>query len=142
MSLPRRPPDVRLLYALLGVSLGIVMAANHDDTFKPLHVHLNLLGWASMGLFGLWYRSAPAASETKLARIHFWLHNIALPIQMVTLAMFVGGNESIEPVLALASIVMGIAFVCFAINQRYLMRPSVRFAATCKIFRHISDNPE
>ncbi len=105
-----------ILYALLGVSLGIVMAASHDYTFKPLHVHLNLLGWASMGLFGLWYRSAPAAGETKLARIHFWLYNIAFPIQMVTLAIYVSGNESIEPVLALASIAVGIAFVCFAIN--------------------------
>jgi hypothetical protein len=105
-----------VIYVLLGVTLGIVMAASHDYTFRPVHVHLNLLGWASMALFGLWYRSAPAAGETRLAKAHFWLHNIALPIQMVTLTMFVKGNQSVEPVLALASVVIGIGFVCFAIN--------------------------
>lgn len=105
-----------VVYVLLGVGLGIVMAASHNYTLTPVHAHLNLLGWASMALFGLWYRSAPSAAETRLAKIHFWMHNIALPIQMVTLAMFVGGNNSVEPVLGLVSIVIGIGFGCFAVN--------------------------
>lgn len=105
-----------VVYALFGVSLGIVMAASHDYTFRPVHAHMNLLGWVSMALFGLWYRSTPAAAETGLARLHFWLYNIALPIQMITLAMYVNGNESVEPVLALASVVMGAGFLFFAIN--------------------------
>jgi cbb3-type cytochrome oxidase subunit 1 len=105
-----------VVYVLLGVTLGIVMAASHDYTFRPVHAHLNLLGWASMALFGLWYRSAPAAGETRLAKLHFWIHNITLPIQMGTLAIYLNGNNSIEPLLALASIVMGLGLVCFAIN--------------------------
>ena len=105
-----------VVYVLLGVSLGIVMAASHDYTFRPVHAHLNLLGWASMALFGLWYRSVPAAAETRLAKLHFWLYNIAFPIQMSTLAIFVSGNVSIEPVVALASAAIGISLVCFAIN--------------------------
>ena len=39
------------IYAIAGVSLGIVMAASHDFTFRPVHVHVNLLGWVSMALF-------------------------------------------------------------------------------------------
>ena len=105
-----------VVYVLLGVTLGIVMAASHNYTLKPVHAHLNLLGWASMALSGLWYRSAPAAAETRLAKVHFWLHNIGLPIQMITLTMYVNGNSSVEPVLALVSIVVGIGFACFAIN--------------------------
>ena len=35
---------------------------------------------------------------------------------MITLTMFVDGNTSVEPILALASVVIGIGFVCFAIN--------------------------
>ena len=69
-----------------------------------------------MALFGLWYRSAPAAAETRLAKAHFWQHNIGLPIQMITLSMYVSGNSSVEPVLALVSIVVGIGFACFAIQ--------------------------
>lgn len=105
-----------VVYFVLGVTLGIVMAASHDFTFRPVHVHINLLGWVSMALFGLWYRSAPASGETQLANVHFWLHNIGLPIQMITLAMYYGGNTSVEPVLALASVVIGIGVACFAVN--------------------------
>ena len=105
-----------VLYIVVGVALGIVMGASKDFTFRPVHAHLNLLGWASMALFGLWYRSAPAAGETGLAKFHFWVHNIALPIQMTTLAMEVTGNETVEPILAAASIAIGIGFLCFAIN--------------------------
>jgi len=105
-----------VIYALLGVTLGIVMAASHDHTLTPLHAHLNLLGWASMALFGLWYRSAPAAADTRMAKIHFWAHNIALPVLMVALAMLLNGNNAVEPILALASIVVGLGLICFAIN--------------------------
>lgn len=105
-----------VIYILLGVCLGIFMAASHDHTLRPVHAHLNLLGWASMALFGLWYRSAPAAADTPLAKVHFWLHNIALPIQMATLAMYVGGNTAVKPVLGGASAVIAVGLLCFAIN--------------------------
>lgn len=105
-----------VVYLLLGVTLGIVMAARHDYTLRPVHAHLNLLGWASMGLFGLWYRQMPAAAETRLARLHFWIHNLALPVQMITLALVASGTTSVEPVLAAASVAIGVGVVCFAVN--------------------------
>lgn len=105
-----------VVYILIGITLGIVMAGSHKYTLAPVHAHLNLLGWTSMALFGLWYRSVPAAAGTRLAKVHFWLHNIALPIQMVTLVMFLGGNTAIEPVLAAASIAIGIGMLCFTLN--------------------------
>jgi hypothetical protein len=105
-----------VIYILVGVAIGIVMAASHDYTLKPVHAHLNLLGWASLALFGLWYRSAPASALTRLAKSHFWIHNIALPIQMISLALFARGNLSVEPVLALSSVAIGVGLVCFAIN--------------------------
>lgn len=107
---------IAVIYFLIGVTLGIVMAASHDFTFRAVHVHVNLLGWVSLALFGLWYRSAPAAAESTLAKLHFWIYNVALPIQMATLAMYMGGNTSVEPVLAIASTAVGISVVCFAIN--------------------------
>lgn len=106
---------IAVLYLLVGVALGIAMAAGHDYRFAPVHAHLNLLGWVSMALFGLFYRAVPAAAGTKLATAHFWLHNVALPVQMVTLAMFIAGNTAVEPVLAAASLAIGAGLVCFAI---------------------------
>ena len=48
--------------------------------------------------------------------MHFWLHNLALPVQMTTLAIYLHGNTSAEPVLALSSVVIGVGFLCFAVN--------------------------
>lgn len=92
------------------------MAARHDYTYRPVHTHLNLLGWVSMMLFGLWYRLAPGAGETPLAKTHFWLYNLAFPVQMVALTSYVTGNTAIEPVLSLSSMVMGIAVLCFTLD--------------------------
>ena len=37
----------------------------------PAHAHLNLIGWSTLGLFGIYYHLVPYAGETLLARIHF-----------------------------------------------------------------------
>lgn len=105
-----------VLYFALGVLLGNIMGASHDFTLTPVHAHLNLLGWASLFLFGLWYRVMPTAATTRLAKAHFWLHNIGLPIQMVALTVFIKGNTAAEPVLGAASAVIGIGVLCFAVN--------------------------
>jgi hypothetical protein len=52
--------------ALCGMSLGIAMAIRQDFTLMPAHAHLNLLGWVSMALYGLYYRGA-AAIRPRLA---------------------------------------------------------------------------
>lgn len=44
------------LSALTGMCLGISMGISQDFTLSPAHAHLNLLGWVSMALFGLYHR--------------------------------------------------------------------------------------
>jgi cbb3-type cytochrome oxidase subunit 1 len=105
-----------VVYFVLGVVLGNVMGATNDFTLMGLHAHLNLLGWVSLGLVGLIYKALPAASETKLAKAHFWLHNLALPVQMVALTFYLTGTKAAGPVLGISSMVVGLAVVCLAIN--------------------------
>lgn len=47
--------------ALIGVSLGVYMGVFQDHTLAPVHVHLNLIGWVSMFVFGLFYKNHSAA---------------------------------------------------------------------------------
>lgn len=68
---------------ICGALLGIVMGAREDFQLTPVHAHLNLAGWASLGLFGLSYRAYPEIAETRLALYHFIVSAIAsvlLPI--------------------------------------------------------------
>lgn len=103
-----------VLYFVAGVGLGLYMAANHNFSMHPVHAHLNLLGWVTMTLFGLYYRAIPAAAETTLAKLHFAIYVPAHLGQMILLAMLYRGDVTVEPALAMASTLVGVAVLCFA----------------------------
>ena len=103
-----------VIYALIGMSIGIAMAmsGNHDQT--PTHAHINLLGYVSMMLYGLFYQTHPKAAEGKLAVAHFWLSNIAMVGIGVGLALTFGGMPEAEPIAAVSSLVMIASMAVFA----------------------------
>ena len=102
-----------VLYFVAGVLLGLFMAASHDHTMFPVHAHLNLLGWVSLSLFGLYYRALPAAAATRLAQVHFWIYVPAHVVQMVLLFALFRGHPEVEPPLAVASTLVGVGVLCF-----------------------------
>lgn len=105
-----------VLYLIVGVTLGNYMGKTGDFSLGGVHAHLNLLGWVSMALAGLIYRAWPAAGTTRLARAHWWLQLSMLPVMMVSLGLFLRGDAGVMPVLGLASILMGLGWLAFAIN--------------------------
>jgi hypothetical protein len=56
VSLPSICFKLASFTALIGVSLGIYMGISQDHQLAPVHVHLNLIGWVSLFLFGLFYK--------------------------------------------------------------------------------------
>jgi len=103
-----------VLYLCAGILLGIVMAASQDHGMAPVHAHLNLLGWVTMGIFAFFYRLWPEAAATRLAKTHFWVYVPAHFLQMVFLFAFYRGVVAIEPLLGLVSVLVGLAIVLFA----------------------------
>jgi hypothetical protein len=61
------------LLLLVGVTMGIFMASTQDFTLRPVHAHINLVGWASLALFGLVYRAYPGLAKGWLATLHILL---------------------------------------------------------------------
>ena len=53
-----------------GVAMGIYMGIAHDFSLAPIHAHTNLVGWASLALFGLVYRAYPELQQRRLAAMH------------------------------------------------------------------------
>jgi heme/copper-type cytochrome/quinol oxidase subunit 1 len=106
-----------VVYLLAGVGLGIFMGAQQNFTLRPVHAHINLLGWATLALAGLIYTVFPKAAHSRLAKIHFWLLNLALPVMMVALSLFLlSGNEKFIGILAPAEMVAAAGIVVFAVN--------------------------
>ena len=107
---------IAVVYLVLGAILGLVMGIRQNFALVPVHAHVLLLGWASLGLAGVVYHLYPAASETRLARLHFWLHNIGLPVFMVGLGFVLTGAEALVPVVVIAAIAVLLGLVLFAAN--------------------------
>ena len=105
-----------VIYFIMGVGLGIYMGASGDHLLVPVHAHFNLLGWASLAVIGLVYQQFPVAGSHRLATAQFWLHNAGLLAARLLLVGFLRGNSSLDPLLGVASIVIGASVVLFAIN--------------------------
>lgn len=105
-----------IVYLLLGLVLGIGMAASHQFELRPVHTHLNLLGWTTMALTGLVYCVFPAAATSRLALGHFWLHSLGLPVMMVGLAAYSLGLTRFEPLIAAGSLLLTLGLLLFAIT--------------------------
>src|SRR5215831_11560620 len=103
-----------VVYFVIAVALGIVMGASGDHTLLAVHAHLNLLGWVTMALFGLIGLAYPAITEGSLATWQFWLHNTGVPVMLAALAARLKGVEAVEPVVGIASVVIGVSVALFA----------------------------
>jgi hypothetical protein len=107
---------IAAVYLAIGVSMGLAMGIMQDFALHPVHAHINLLGWATMALAGLIYVQFPQAAQTRLAKIHFWIHNLALPVMMVALAFLLKGHAEATHVLEPASTVMVVGILIFVVN--------------------------
>lgn len=103
-TLPFRFLLVAVCAALCGMAVGIFMAAAGNFTLAPAHAHLNLLGWVSMALYGLFYRAVPEASIGWLPQAHFWVATAGLVVMVPALAWLLLGHRGIEPVIGVGSL--------------------------------------
>ena len=74
-----------VVMVLAGMVWGIIMAIS-QDTAMPAHAHLNLLGWVSLFLFGIFYHLHPALDRSRaaLVQVSLWI------VGMVILTVGVG----------------------------------------------------
>jgi heme/copper-type cytochrome/quinol oxidase subunit 1 len=106
------------IYALVGMGLGIFMAASHDHTMSTVHAHLNLLGWVSMALFGLYYHAVPQAVN-RLAIAHATIATIGLWLLIPGIAMvYLGMNEGVAIAGSLVTISAMALFALIVVRNR------------------------
>ncbi len=82
-----------------GMIWGLQMAASNDHSMVGAHAHLNLVGWATMALFGLYYRVTPQAAEGWLPRVHAGLAIPGVAIMVPGIALATTGGS---PAVAIA----------------------------------------
>jgi hypothetical protein len=106
-----------VLYALVGMVLGEFMGASGDHTLQPVHAHINLLGWATLALFGLIYKAWPAAAVGKLPLWQFVLFNIGIIVQMIGVTIiYTVGSDTGGPIAGIGSTILIAATAMFTIQ--------------------------
>ncbi len=114
---------------LVGVAMGIWMGIAHDFQFAPVHAHLNLLGWASLALFGLTYRAYPEMAAWRLARLHLALAAPSAVLFPLGIALSITGVTILVAVIASFAWLAGVALFLTGL---------VRLALATRD-RHVSD---
>ena len=73
--------------ALGGMSLGIWMGMNEDFTLAPVHAHINLVGWVTLSLYGLYHRGAERSGD-RLAWTQVGCAALGMPLMTGGLAAY------------------------------------------------------
>ncbi len=108
--------QISVVYLVVGLVLGLAMGISSDFSLSSVHAHILLLGWSAMAVAGIVYLLMPDCARSRLARLHFWGHNLGLPVMMASLTLETYGRKDVEPVIAASSILVLISLLLFAIN--------------------------
>ncbi|MFD2265397.1 hypothetical protein ACFSM5_21015 [Lacibacterium aquatile] len=103
------------LYAIVGMALGIYMGINQNFTLMSAHVHLNLLGWVSITLYGLVLRLDPYLDGPLPMIQTFCAHIGALGMFTGLTVMGLYGHEAADPFLIGGSLSMITGALLFAL---------------------------
>ena len=113
-----------LLWLAAGVSLGIAMALHPAwAVYRAAHLHMNLLGFVAMMIFGVAYHVIPRFTgnplhSRRLAGVQWWLANVGL-------ALFVAGfmllpatmyGTSARVIVGAGGFMTGVAAYAFVYN--------------------------
>jgi cbb3-type cytochrome oxidase subunit 1 len=98
------------------MALGMVMGAQSDFTYAPVHAHLNLLGFVAIMLYGLTYKACPNMANGRLASIHFYMVNLGVILMIPSLALLMDKNTIALPALLAGEILTIASLLIFFVN--------------------------
>lgn len=115
---------IAIVYFLIGISLGLYMSFTHVFGLATVHVHINLLGWMSLAIAGILYLLFPHLTLTSAAKTHFWLHNLGLPVMMISIALAILEVSPVFfPIATLGGVVTVLGIFCFGYNVLKNLKP-------------------
>jgi hypothetical protein len=128
---------VSVVLGLIGMGLGISMGIRQDFALVPAHAHLNLLGFVTLFLSALYYRTVPEAGASLVAKVQAATAIVGAIIFPIGIGCVVlGGRERFEPIVATGATIVFVGMALFAVivfrtsNTTQPANPSARPQAT------------
>ena len=107
-----------LIYAILGLALGIFMAASKDHGHLVTHAHIMLIGFVVSFIYGLCHKLWLNNLISKLSVTLFYIHQVGTLGVVIGLFLYYGNFvslETIDPYLALFSITVFIGMILMTV---------------------------
>ena len=105
-------------YAILGLALGIYMAASKNHGQLVTHAHIMLLGFVVSFIYGLCHKLWLNNTTSKLAKMQFYLHQAGTSVLLVSLFLLYGrfaDPEKLDPILGVSSVIVLISLIMMKI---------------------------
>lgn len=120
-----------VIAAATGMAWGLIMGISENHTTMPAHAHLNLLGWVSLFLIGIFYHLNPALDRNRIALIQVCVWIAGTIILTLGVAMLMSGIALGNALAATGSLIVLAAMLLFGwlVFQREFLDESARAAA-------------
>ena len=102
-----------VLFVIAGMVWGITMAISEDHSAMPAHAHLNLLGWVSLFLIGIFYHLHPAVDGARSAVLQVWVWIFGTVILTLGVGLVDSGHAIGNPIAAAGSLIVLIGMAWF-----------------------------
>jgi peptidoglycan/LPS O-acetylase OafA/YrhL len=103
-----------VLFVLAGMVWGLQMAISNDHAAFPAHAHLNLLGWVSLFLFGIYYHLHPSLDRGRAALVQVVGWIVGTVIMAIGVGLVHTGHEGGDPIAAIGSFIVLAAMLMFS----------------------------
>src|SRR6185369_2312567 len=111
-----------LAWLAAGVSLGVAMAVHPAwAIYRAAHLHMNLLGFVSMMIFGVAYHVIPRFTghplySRRLAAGHWWVQNAGLALMVAGFLFIPRGMQGAWSLVATGGVLSALAAYAFIFN--------------------------
>jgi len=111
-----------LVWFGLGITLGVAMAVQPAlAAYRVAHMHMNLLGFVTMMIFGVAYHVIPrftghALYSRRLAGAHWWISNAGLALLVTGFALGLHIGAAQIPLLAIGGVLSAAGGFAFIVN--------------------------
>jgi drug/metabolite transporter (DMT)-like permease len=102
-----------VVFVVVGMVMGIAMAISGDHSVFPAHAHLNLLGWVSLFLFGMYYERNPVLDTSRSAKWQVIVWSAATVVLTIGVALVHTGHDEAEPIAGIGSLAIVAAMLWF-----------------------------
>ena len=107
-----------LAYAMLGLFLGIYMAASKDHSQLVAHAHIMLVGFVVSFVYALIHKLWLKEISVKLSYIQYFTHQIGTVVLVIGLFLLYGNyvpDQLIGPILGISSIAVLVGLILMSV---------------------------